>query len=283
MTHIDIPLCLYKSQPPSCSLSHNISIHRFANSALLPLSKADIIAIGAVVAIKHCGGPIVPFRSGRLDVPKNTQNNVTVMPTDPFMSLDQLKVAFYNMGLTPAQMLLLVTGSHTMGGAHGAITPKITNETFIPFDTTPGVFDNNIFKQVLTGNCVLPIDCAMKEDTNLLSLIKLYADNETAFFHDYALAFNILTELTTQANYSDYFNLSIPTHPNLLPEGTTFNTTVLPPIVNGSLVNATGTINVSGSAGTATKTNYGVKGNGGIEYLNLLFVVVFMLWNQFIR
>ena len=72
-----------------------------------------------------------------------------------------------------------------MGGAHGAITPKITNETFIPFDTTPGVFDNNIFKQVLTGNCVLPIDCAMKNDTDLLSLIKLYIYDEFKFLNEF--------------------------------------------------------------------------------------------------
>ena len=109
-----------------------------------------------------------------------------------------------------------------------------------------------------------------------------YADNETAFFHDYALAFNILTELTTQANYSDYFNLTIPEHPNLRPEGTTFNTTVLPPIVNGTLVNATLTIPTGTASATATKTSWGVRGSGS-EFLNGVFVVLLLFWIKFYR
>jgi hypothetical protein len=46
----------------------------------------------------------------------------------------------------------LVTGSHSLGGVHNVITPHATKEEFAPFDDTPGVFDNNIFKNSLQND-----------------------------------------------------------------------------------------------------------------------------------
>lgn len=68
----------------------------------------------------------------------------------------------------------IVTGSHTMGGVHGAISPTITKEKFVPFDDTPGVFDNDVFKQTLAGKCAIPVDCAIAQDPELRPFIELY-------------------------------------------------------------------------------------------------------------
>lgn len=61
-----------------------------------------------------------------------------------------------------------------MGGVHGAISPQVTNETFIPFDDTPGIFDNNVFIKTLAGKCALPVDCAIASDPETRPTIELY-------------------------------------------------------------------------------------------------------------
>ncbi|KAJ3194231.1 hypothetical protein HDU67_004817, partial [Dinochytrium kinnereticum] len=103
------------------------------------ISDADKIAMGAVVTVKHCGGPDVPFRPGRADsAPKTAPNDFTRLAADPFDSLANVTANFARMGFSKVDMLVLVAGSHTLGGVHKAITPKVTNETFVPFDDTPG-------------------------------------------------------------------------------------------------------------------------------------------------
>ena len=57
-------------------------------------------------------------------------------------------------------------------GAHAAISPNFTNATFAPFDDTPGVFDNHIFKNILAGDCVLKVDCAMMQVPELVPFIQ---------------------------------------------------------------------------------------------------------------
>ena len=97
-------------------------------------------------------------------------------------------------------------------GAHKAISPSITNKTFVSFDDTPAKFDNNIFHRVLDGACVLPIDCAFAKDPSLLKLIKLYADNHTAFFQDYVTSMKKMTELNKHAVFGKEAKISIETH-----------------------------------------------------------------------
>ena len=60
----------------------------------------------------------------------------------------------------------IVTGSHTLGGTHE------DDGRFTPFDETPGVFDNLIFKKSLRNECVLPIECSIANDPELRPLIE---------------------------------------------------------------------------------------------------------------
>ncbi len=111
-----------------------------------------MIALGGQVSITHCGGPAIPFASGRKDapIPTNPKGHLPE-PNEPFLSvLDKLK---NKMGLDYRDIVALVTGSHSMGGVHAPISPELTNKSFVQFDNTPGVFDNDIFKQTLKGYC----------------------------------------------------------------------------------------------------------------------------------
>ncbi|KAJ3334064.1 hypothetical protein HDU76_011588 [Blyttiomyces sp. JEL0837] len=214
----------------------------------LTISDADLIHLGGVVTVRHCGGPEIPFRAGRKDVPKGTQNNITRLPSDPGAPLSEVQAVFERMGLLPLDMLVLTTGSHTMGGAHSAITPKFATQDFVPFDTTPGVFDNDIFKQVLQGNCVLPIDCAFAKDANLLPYIQLYATNQTSFFVQYSQSLQKLMELTTSPLSANPIPLEIPVHANLLAEGTYTNSTSKTSSLSTTTVTASTNGNSSGKA-----------------------------------
>ncbi|KAI9333446.1 heme peroxidase, partial [Obelidium mucronatum] len=178
-----------------------------------PITPADMIALGGIVTVATCGGPQVDFRTGRASttVPNDVMGK---LPHDAFQPLSVIKAGFLRMGLTALDMLVLTTGSHTLGGAHAGISPKITNAAFLPFDSTPGVFDNDIFKQVLAGNCVIPIDCAFAKDPELLPYIKQYANDQALFFQQYAISFEKMLNLSP-SNLSDPVSIFIKRHADL--------------------------------------------------------------------
>lgn len=71
------------------------------------VSAADIIAMGAVVAIRHCGGPSIPYFGGRLDQPlteaaRFSQNPGRLpLPSDSFL---EISAKFLKMGLDGHEM-----------------------------------------------------------------------------------------------------------------------------------------------------------------------------------
>ncbi|KAI8844183.1 heme peroxidase [Chytridium lagenaria] len=163
-------------------------VDNLENIVNVSLSDADQIAMGAAITVRHCGGPNVVFRPGRGDVPKSAPNDIKLLAGDPFAPYADVLASFERMGLDKLDMMVLTTGSHTMGGAHRAISPKVTNETFAPFDDTPGVFDNDVFKRVLEGRCVLKLI--------LKGYMERYAADQQAFFDQYLLSFDKMMNLT---------------------------------------------------------------------------------------
>ncbi|KAJ3279934.1 hypothetical protein HDU79_000183, partial [Rhizoclosmatium sp. JEL0117] len=106
-----------------------------------------------------------------------------------------------------------------MGGVHAAISPKATNKTFEAFDTTPGIFDNDIFKQSLKGNCRLKVDCNIAKDPELRPIVELFAQDQAAFFKQYALSYPKLTSVGQNNNGWASFHLDLTVHENLVKEG----------------------------------------------------------------
>ncbi|RKO83190.1 heme peroxidase [Blyttiomyces helicus] len=188
------------------------------------------------------GGIHYSFFPGRIDIAVNGTDPDHRIPEANDTITDVLAM-FARMGLSNVDAMVLTTGSHTMGGVHKAISPKFTNETFTPFDNTPGVFDNDVFKHVTTGRCALPIDCRFAEDATLGPIMRNYAQNETAFFTQYALSFEKLLNLTTSP-LLPAVPLTIPLHANLVAEGTRYyypNVTYPSPVTTLPSLSATGT------------------------------------------
>ncbi|RKO87411.1 hypothetical protein BDK51DRAFT_43235 [Blyttiomyces helicus] len=140
----DMPYALFAVTDPA-----SIGTDALNSSILM----TDMMNLAAIIIIACCGGPQIPFTSclshpwpdpeGLLPLPSDS-SNLTVSKMD-------------RMGLNASQIVAIVTGSHTMGGAHAAHNPQLTNEEFAPFDSTPTVFDKDIFKQVLNGKRLIPL------------------------------------------------------------------------------------------------------------------------------
>ncbi|RKO84295.1 heme peroxidase [Blyttiomyces helicus] len=107
-------------------------------SVLMP----DTMNLAAIATIAACGGPEIQFTSG-LKHPGPDPHHLLPLPSDP----NELSVEnMFRMGFNASQVVAIVTGSHTLGGLHAANNPHLTSLEFAPFDFTPTVFDNNIFK-----------------------------------------------------------------------------------------------------------------------------------------
>lgn len=174
-------------------------------------SNADIIQLAGVISIKHCGGPNIPFVGGRRD---NLTPHPLVVDRLPGRKekYASIKAKFASQGLTPQEMVALVTGGHSMGGRGNKF-----------FDETPGVFDNLVFKRALQGKCVIDIDCEIAQDRKLRPLVQKFADNQTAFFEAFKVAYSKMMRQTPFKLSAQGQLLNIPEHPNVQTEGVLAN------------------------------------------------------------
>jgi len=110
------------------------------------IAGADIIALGGVFAVATCGGPIVPFRGGRVDAWAAGGFGTP----EPQQDLDTLKESFRKQGFSDTEMITLTACGHTVGGVRDADFPMLVSASTTPgqphiidFDTTTQ-FDNKV-------------------------------------------------------------------------------------------------------------------------------------------
>ncbi|KAH8827144.1 heme peroxidase [Flagelloscypha sp. PMI_526] len=82
-------------------------------------SMADLLAIGVVFGFRACGGPLVPYRAGRVDA---TEAGVAGVP-EPHQPIEQHIETFRKQGFTQSEMISLVACGHTLGGVRSADFP----------------------------------------------------------------------------------------------------------------------------------------------------------------
>lgn len=123
-----------------------------------------------------------------------------------------------------------------MGGVHKAISPTLTDKDFAPFDDTPGVFDNQVFKKSLAGQCTLQVDCDIANDPDTRPFVELYASDQEAFFKQYAESFPKMIDLTT-SNLDPPIDIKVPVHANLFKEGTMDSNTTKAATSSASSIN----------------------------------------------
>ncbi|KAJ3014755.1 UNVERIFIED_CONTAM: L-ascorbate peroxidase 1, cytosolic [Siphonaria sp. JEL0065] len=238
---------------------------RFAPQAKFPYSTADYIALAAQVTLAHCGGLSFEFLQGRKDAPETTtfSSLQNPLPDDNLDSYQTIKSKLRNLGFTYQDIVVLVTGSHSVGGVHKAISPHATTKEFEAFDSTPGIFDNDVFKQSLKGNCRLNIDCGIALDPELRPLVQLYANDEAAFFKQYQESFQKMTTLGQDRSKLTAFPLEVSLHKNLFAEEGVVAPSPGQGVVTGDRpsVTATATNAIKDSSAPAT----GIKGTSAVS------------------
>ncbi|KAH8674215.1 heme peroxidase [Xylariales sp. PMI_506] len=135
-------------------------LYSFFNSQA---SMADLLALSVYASVRSCGGPQIPFKTGRIDA---TVAGPDSLP-DRADSKEVLVGRFAKMGFTPQQMIQLVACGHTLGGVHS------TTGTVQNFDTTPGNFDNIVVSQYVTGTTQNPLvvgPAALNSDSRVFGM-----------------------------------------------------------------------------------------------------------------
>lgn len=192
------------------------------------VSYADLFQMASATAIEMTGGPKIPMRYGRVDVsapeqcPKegNLPGAAAPFPDGAESPAQHVRNVFYRMGMTDKDIVAL-SGAHTLGRAHknrsgmGAETTKFTEDSHVArADGKPGIgstkggsawvpkwlkFDNDYFKVLRDDSAdpellKMPTDKALVEDESFRAYAIKYAEDQDAFFADYAVSHAKLSE-----------------------------------------------------------------------------------------
>ncbi|WIA43888.1 hypothetical protein OEZ86_010299 [Tetradesmus obliquus] len=181
------------------------------------VSYADLYQMASAVAVEVAGGPKLAMRYGRKDVndPKDCAKEGNLpsaghpFPEGSVSPAQHLRHIFGRMGLNDKEIVAL-SGAHTLGRARPERSGWGKEETKYTKDGPgkPGgqswtadwlVFNNAYFKDVKKKSddelLVLPTDAAVFDDDAFRPFAEKYAEDEAAFFADYALAHVKLSEL----------------------------------------------------------------------------------------
>ncbi|KAJ7731829.1 heme peroxidase [Mycena maculata] len=134
------------------------------------ISIADVLALGAVIAIENCGGPEIAFRGGRVDAVASNNPGVP----EPQQDLESHIASFARQGFSQVEMIGLVACGHTFGGVQHTFFPDIVPELNDPystedvahFDSTFVTFDNNIATEYICGTTTNPLVVGFNDTTN---------------------------------------------------------------------------------------------------------------------
>ena len=157
-----------------------------AGTAAADVSLADLIQLAGAHAVAVTGGPAIAVPLGRLDA-------TTADPPDrlPAETLDgaAMRAHFAALGLS-ARELVALAGAHTIGGKgfgaplsfDAAYYRTLLARPWADASATPEA-------RAMAEHIGLPSDKALAEDSVALSWIRRYAEDEAAFFDDFAAAY----------------------------------------------------------------------------------------------
>jgi peroxidase len=184
------------------------------------VSCADILAIATRDSVVTLGGPTWAVQLGRRDSTTASLSAANSQLPSPLMDLSDLISAFSNKGFSAKEMVAL-SGSHTIGKAGCAtFRTRIFNETNIDSTfaaslksscpgasgdanlssldaanlitsldvTTPLIFDNVYFKNLVNNKGLLHSDQQLFNGGSTDSLVTTYSANSVAFYADFASA-----------------------------------------------------------------------------------------------
>lgn len=179
------------------------------------ISHADLWTLGGVVAVQELGGPIIPWRPGRVDLPESESPPNGRLP-DGAQGAQHLRNVFHRMGFND-QDIVTLSGAHVLGRCHTyrsgfdgpwTFSPvSFTNEFFtllLDADWEPRKWEGPVqFQDIGTRSLMmLPTDYALVEDPTFKKFVVKYAKDEQAWFKEFTRVFSVLLELgVPQSNF----------------------------------------------------------------------------------
>ncbi|PON73199.1 Ascorbate peroxidase [Parasponia andersonii] len=175
------------------------------------LTYADLFQLASATAVEEAGGPKIPMKYGRIDVsgPEQCPEEGRLPAAGPPSPADHLREVFYRMGLNDKEIVAL-SGAHTLGRSRPERSGWGKPETKYTKDG-PGApggqswtvkwlkFDNSYFKDIKERKdedlLVLPTDAILFDDPSFRVYAEKYAEDQEAFFKDYAEAHAKLSNL----------------------------------------------------------------------------------------
>ncbi|KAL0566622.1 hypothetical protein V5O48_015387 [Marasmius crinis-equi] len=128
------------------------------------VSMADIIALGTVLGVVSCDGPVIPYRGGRIDAISAGPPGVP----QPHEDLASHTESFRRQGFTNEEMIKLVACGHTVGGVQSKDFPTVVSRTEavgVFFDKT-NVFDSAVVTEYLNGTIENALVVGRNSSTN---------------------------------------------------------------------------------------------------------------------
>lgn len=175
------------------------------------ITYADLFQLASATAVEEAGGPKIPMKYGRADItsPEQCPPEGRLPDAGPRIPAEHLREVFYRMGLDDKEIVAL-SGAHTLGRSRPDRSGWGKSETKYTKDGPgePGgqswtaewlKFDNSYFKDIKEQRdqdlLVLPTDAALFEDPSFKVYAEKYAEDQEAFFKDYAEAHAKLSNL----------------------------------------------------------------------------------------
>ncbi|KAJ8084894.1 hypothetical protein PM082_003671 [Marasmius tenuissimus] len=144
---------------------------RFTNPGA---SLADLIAMGAVLGVASCGGPLIPYRGGRVDA---TSAGLETVP-EPHEDLASHIESFRRQGSTQSGMIALVA---SLGGVRKQDFPEIIQT---PVEREIGLFDgtHQFDHAIVTGYLegTTPNPLVVGPNTTTKSDLRIFASDGNA-------------------------------------------------------------------------------------------------------
>ena len=154
---LDASLVFETNDGENIGTAFNTTLTTFAPFLSSRASMADIIAMGVYTAVRSCGGPVVPIRTGRIDATAAGPEGVPLPqnPTETFIN------QFARVGFNTTEMIAVTACGHTLGGVHAAdfpqiVTPGTVANDFQHFDSTT-IFDEKVASEFVSGITANPL------------------------------------------------------------------------------------------------------------------------------
>ncbi|WOG92444.1 hypothetical protein DCAR_0311713 [Daucus carota subsp. sativus] len=190
---------------------------------------ADLFQLASATAVEEAGGPKIPMKYGRVDAsgPEQCPEEGRLPDAGPPSPAAHLRDVFYRMGLNDKEIVAL-SGAHTLGRSRPERSGWGKPETKYTKDG-PGApggqswtaqwlkFDNSYFKDIKERRdadlLVLPTDAVLFEDPAFKVYAEKYAEDQKAFFEDYAEAHAKLSNGGAKFDPPEGFSLDAPRGP----------------------------------------------------------------------